>query len=74
MSDDHIALSREVSEALASNQAVVTLESTVIAQGLPWPANFETALARPRSRAWRGSCSGDNRRARRIGPNRINRK
>ena len=45
MSDDHIALSREVSEALASNQAVVTLESTVIAQGLPWPANFETALA-----------------------------
>jgi pseudouridylate synthase len=45
MSDDHIGLSREVSEALASNQAVVTLESTVIAQGLPWPANFETALA-----------------------------
>ena len=45
MSDDRIALSREVSEALASEQAVVTLESTVIAQGLPWPANLETAQA-----------------------------
>ena len=45
MSDDRIAVSREVSEALASNQAVVSLESTVIVQGLPWPANFETAQA-----------------------------
>ena len=45
MSDDRIAVSREVSEALASNQAVVSLESTVIVQGLPWPENFETAQA-----------------------------
>jgi pseudouridine-5'-phosphate glycosidase len=45
MSDDRIALSCEVSEALATDQAVVTLESTVIAQGLPWPENLETAQA-----------------------------
>jgi pseudouridylate synthase len=45
MNDDRIAFSCEVSEALASGQAVVALESTVIAQGLPWPANFETAQA-----------------------------
>jgi pseudouridine-5'-phosphate glycosidase len=42
MSDDRVAFSCEVSEALASDQAVVTFESTVIAQGLPWPENLET--------------------------------
>ena len=31
--------------ALASGKAVVTLESTVIAQGLPWPENLETVQA-----------------------------
>jgi pseudouridylate synthase len=45
MSDDRIALSCEVSEALASGAAVVTLESTVIAQGLPWPENLESVQA-----------------------------
>jgi pseudouridine-5'-phosphate glycosidase len=45
MSDDCIALSCEVSEALASGAAVVTLESTVIAQGLPWPENLESVQA-----------------------------
>jgi pseudouridylate synthase len=45
MSDDRIALSCEVSDALASDETVVTLESAVIAQGLPWPENFETARA-----------------------------
>jgi pseudouridylate synthase len=45
MNDDRIAFNCEVSEALASNLPVVTLESTVIAQGLPWPANFKTAQA-----------------------------
>lgn len=36
-------LSREVEEALASNQAVVALESTVIAHGLPRPLNLQAA-------------------------------
>lgn len=40
---DIIRLSREVEEALAKNRALVALESTVIAHGLPRPRNLETA-------------------------------
>lgn len=36
-------ISREVAEALAAGRAVVALESTVIAHGLPRPLNLETA-------------------------------
>lgn len=35
----------EVQEALASNKPVVALESTIIAHGMPYPKNVETALA-----------------------------
>ena len=35
----------EVAEALADGRGVVALESTLIAQGLPWPHNLETAHA-----------------------------
>jgi len=38
-------ISLEVSQALAEARAVVALESSVIAQGLPWPENLETARA-----------------------------
>src|SRR5689334_8390878 len=34
-----------VAAALAGGQAVVALESTLIAQGLPWPRNLEAARA-----------------------------
>jgi pseudouridine-5'-phosphate glycosidase len=34
-----------VSAALAARQPIVALESTLIAHGLPWPANLETARA-----------------------------
>jgi pseudouridylate synthase len=37
--------SDEVKDTLNSNGAVVALESTLITHGLPYPANFETALA-----------------------------
>lgn len=37
-------LSREVEAALAESRAIVALESTVIAHGLPRPQNLETAL------------------------------
>ncbi|HEX8748694.1 MAG TPA: pseudouridine-5'-phosphate glycosidase [Pyrinomonadaceae bacterium] len=37
-------ISREVEEALSEGRAVVALESTVIAHGLPRPLNLETAL------------------------------
>jgi len=33
----------EVSAALAERRPVVALESTLIAHGLPWPTNLETA-------------------------------
>src|SRR6202011_3817560 len=33
----------EVAEALRSGRAVVALESTLIAHGLPWPVNVQTA-------------------------------
>lgn len=35
----------EVRDALARERPVVVLETTVIAQGLPWPENLETAMA-----------------------------
>src|SRR5947209_6368670 len=35
----------EVAAALAAGQPVVALESSVIAHGLPWPINLETARA-----------------------------
>ncbi len=37
------AILPEVAEALSSGRAVVALESTLIAHGLPWPDNLETA-------------------------------
>jgi pseudouridylate synthase len=40
-----ILLHAEVEEALHSGRPVVALESTVIAHGLPYPRNLETALA-----------------------------
>ncbi|MGH2509996.1 MAG: pseudouridine-5'-phosphate glycosidase [Ktedonobacteraceae bacterium] len=39
----HITLSAEVRAALAAQHPVVALESTVIAHGLPYPANVEIA-------------------------------
>ena len=39
-----LKLSPEVQSALATNQPVVALESTVIAHGLPRPQNLQTAL------------------------------
>jgi pseudouridine-5'-phosphate glycosidase len=38
------AVSSEVAEALRLGKPVVALESTLIAHGLPWPLNLETAL------------------------------
>lgn len=38
-----ITLSEPVKQALAKNQAVVALESTIITHGMPYPQNLETA-------------------------------
>jgi pseudouridine-5'-phosphate glycosidase len=38
-------LSAEITRALAEERPVVALESTLIAHGLPWPLNLETARA-----------------------------
>lgn len=40
----HLYFSNEVAAALADGRSVVALESTVIAHGLPYPQNIETAL------------------------------
>jgi pseudouridine-5'-phosphate glycosidase len=40
-----VSVSAEVSAALAANKPVVALESTIIAHGMAYPANVETALA-----------------------------
>ncbi len=45
MITDWLHVSDEVREALAAGRAVVALESSLIAQGLPAPHNLETALA-----------------------------
>ncbi len=43
MVNDMLHLSDEVQDALKTGQAIVALESTVIAHGLPYPINLETA-------------------------------
>src|SRR5438445_8229108 len=40
-----LELHPEVAAALATGQPIVALESTLIAHGLPWPVNLETARA-----------------------------
>ncbi len=40
---DWLTASEEVRAALAAGRPVVALESTLIAHGLPWPVNVETA-------------------------------
>ena len=44
-----LAISDEVATALAEGRAVVALESSLIAQGLPVPHNLETAIASERA-------------------------
>jgi hypothetical protein len=39
-----IDVSQEVSEALRSHSPVVAMESAIISHGMPYPANFQTAL------------------------------
>jgi pseudouridylate synthase len=39
-----LQVSAEVSQALAKNAPVVALESTIIAHGMPYPQNVETAM------------------------------
>lgn len=45
MKNNYLALSKEVTGALESNQPLVALESTIISHGMPYPQNVETALA-----------------------------
>lgn len=42
--EKYIELKEEVKKALAAGEAVVALESTIIAHGMPYPENIETAL------------------------------
>jgi pseudouridine-5'-phosphate glycosidase len=44
-----VSISEEVAAALAAGRAVVALESSLIAQGLPSPHNLETAMASERA-------------------------
>lgn len=41
----NIKFTEEIKTALAENKAIVALESTVIAHGLPYPQNVETSLS-----------------------------
>ncbi|MEM6967127.1 MAG: pseudouridine-5'-phosphate glycosidase [Bacteroidota bacterium] len=45
MLNHHLKISPEVSKALTEKKPVVALESTIIAHGMPYPQNVETALA-----------------------------
>lgn len=45
MLNSHLSLSPEVRAALEDHRPVVALESTIIAHGMPFPKNVETALA-----------------------------
>jgi pseudouridine-5'-phosphate glycosidase len=41
----HLAIAPDVADALAAGRPVVALESTIIAHGMPYPRNLETARA-----------------------------
>lgn len=41
---EYLNISREVRKALEKNEAVAALESTIIAHGMPYPENIDTAL------------------------------
>ena len=41
--NEHLTVSNEISAALVRGKPVVALESTIIAHGMPYPANFEMA-------------------------------
>ncbi len=43
--NEYIHLSREVSEALCKGMPIVSLETTIISHGMPFPKNVETAFA-----------------------------
>lgn len=45
MLNHYLKISPEVSEALSTRKPIVALESTIIAHGMPYPQNVETALA-----------------------------
>ena len=45
MNDQYVAAAAVVAAARTAGKPVVALESTVIAHGLPWPENLETARA-----------------------------
>lgn len=44
-SNTNLAIAPEVADAMAAGRAVVALESTIIAHGMPYPRNLETARA-----------------------------
>jgi hypothetical protein len=48
-------VSKEVAHALRSGFPVVALESTIITHGLPFPTNYETAIAAERCIRERGA-------------------
>ncbi|MEO6610815.1 MAG: pseudouridine-5'-phosphate glycosidase [Chitinophagaceae bacterium] len=41
----YLEIQPAIKEALANNQPVVAMESTIISHGMPWPKNVETAFA-----------------------------
>lgn len=55
----------EVAETLEQGRAVVALESTLLAHGLPWPKNLQTARDSESGRAFSRGRAGDDRRAQR---------
>jgi len=42
---DHVVLSNEVADAVASRKPIVALETTILSHGMPYPQNVQTALA-----------------------------
>ncbi len=44
MNKDFFQIHPEIVEAIANNQPIVALESTIISHGMPWPRNVETAM------------------------------
>ncbi|MHA1157590.1 MAG: pseudouridine-5'-phosphate glycosidase [Alphaproteobacteria bacterium] len=45
MVQDYVHIADYVADALSERRPVVALETTIVSHGMPWPDNYETALA-----------------------------
>lgn len=61
MFKEFLDINPNVKKALEEGVPVIALESTIIAHGMPYPKNVETALAVEEIIRGKRNCTGDDR-------------